>query len=81
MSADTEAWVADGELYVPDAAKLCADVGAVYLTIIDGTPYAGIPGKGEQPLADLVAEMGKPKIEHESGGKVATIKPASRRTE
>jgi len=81
MSADTEAWVADGELYVPDAAKLCADLGAVYLTIIDGTPYAGVPGKGELPLADLVAEMGRAKVENESGGNVATLKPAPRRTD
>jgi hypothetical protein len=79
MSADIEAWVADGELYLPDAPKLCADLGAVYLTIIDGTPYAGIPGKGELPLADLIAAMGKP--EAEKAGNVTTLKPAPRRTD
>jgi hypothetical protein len=79
MSAETEAWVSDGELYLPDAPKLCADLGAVYLTIIDGTPYAGIPGKGELALADLVAEMGKPAAE--KAGNVTTLKPASRRTD
>ena len=80
MSADAEAWVADGELYLPNAPQLCADLGAVYLTIIDGSPYAGIPGKGELPLADLVAEMGKPTAEP-AVGNVTTLKPASRRTD
>ena len=76
MTAETEAWVSDGELYLPDAEKLCRDIGAVYLTIIEGTPYAGIPGKGELPLADIVAEIGKPVAERGTGGKLASIKPS-----
>lgn len=80
MSADNEAWVSDGELYLPDAAKLCVELGAVYLTILDGTPYAGIPGKGELPLADLVADMGKPAAQ-KAGDNITTLKPAPRRTD
>ncbi len=53
-----EVWIADGEAWFPDAPALCARLGADYLTHSDGELYAGLKGKGEVALADLLAAEG-----------------------
>lgn len=55
----TETWIRDDETWLPDANALCKQLGAVYISRSDGDLYAGIPGRGEVPLADLVAGIGK----------------------
>jgi hypothetical protein len=54
-----ETWIREDESWLLDAKALCAQIGAVYITRFDGDLYAGIPGRGEVPLADLMAEIGK----------------------
>ena len=54
-----ETWIREDESWIRDAGSLCEQIGALYITRSDGELYAGIPGRGEVPLADLVAEIGK----------------------
>lgn len=54
-----ETWIREDESWLIDAKALCGQIGALYITRSDGELYAGIPGRGEVPLADLVAEIGK----------------------
>ena len=55
----TETWIRDDESWIRNADGLCEQIGALYITRTDGELYAGIPGRGEIPLADLIADIGK----------------------
>ena len=55
----TETWIREEESWILDAKELCRQTGALYITRCDGELYAGVAGRGEVALADLVAEIGK----------------------
>lgn len=75
MTDTADTWLAEGEVWMPDAHALCARHNIAYLNLYDGNLYAGIPGRGEVPLAELLAQEGRPEVER---GTVATFKPAPR---
>lgn len=80
MSAETEVFLPEGEAYIPNADALCARYGGLYVYRLEGgAMLMGIPGKGEVSVDSLLMDDGKPQVE--TGGKVATIKPAPRRTD
>jgi len=52
-----EVWIRSGETWFANAQALCKRIGADYLSQTeDGDLYAGISGKGEVPLATLLAD-------------------------
>lgn len=54
-----EVWIRDGETWFADARALCRRIGAEYISQTEGGDiFVGIPGKGEVPLANLLAEEG-----------------------
>ena len=55
----TEVFIRGDESWIADSKALLTQLGALYITRTDGELYAGIPGRGEVALADLVAEIGK----------------------
>jgi hypothetical protein len=55
----SETWIREDETYIPDAAALCAQIGALYITRYDGDLYAGIIGQGEVAVANVLAELGE----------------------
>ena len=54
-----EVFIREDAAWIPDGKALCAQVGAVYIYFSEGDLYAGIPGRGDVALADLIAEIGK----------------------
>jgi hypothetical protein len=80
MSEETEVFLREGEAWIADGEALCARYGGLYVYRLEGgAMLMGIPGKGEVSVDSLLMDEGKPEVEN--GGKVATIKPAPRRTD
>jgi hypothetical protein len=73
--------VADGEFWFPNAAALCERHGLVCLNVYDGHAYGLLLDGSEVLLSEILAKDGRPKVETSGDGKVATIKPAPRRTD
>ena len=67
-----ELWLSEGEAWFPDAAALCARLGADYIVNVEGELYAGIAGKGEVLLADVIKA---PRDKKSTESKVVQIKP------
>jgi hypothetical protein len=54
-----EVFIREDEAWIPDGKALCEKVGALYIYFSEGDLYAGIAGRGDVALADLIAEIGK----------------------
>jgi len=54
-----EVFIRENESWIRDGKALCEKVGALYIYFSEGDLYAGIPGRGDVALADLIAEIGK----------------------
>ena len=65
-----EVFIRDDESWIPNGDALKTLLGALYITRSDGDLYAGIIGRGEVPVADLLKEMGAP-----SKPALASVKP------
>lgn len=59
---ETEVFVRDGGAWFPNAFALCKRLGLEYLSHYNGSIYAGLPGRGECKLSDVLAAEGKPNL-------------------
>jgi len=59
---ETEVFVREGEAWFANAFALAKRLKIESLTLLDGTVYACVSGKGEVKLGDLLAAEGKADI-------------------
>lgn len=57
---NSEVFIHGGEAWIPNGEALVKAIGALYINRSEGDLYAGIIGRGEVPVADLLKEMGEP---------------------
>ena len=62
--------IRDGEVRVPDGPALVAKTGASYLYFSEGDLWAGIAGRGDFTVRDLLAEGAE-----SARPKLASVKP------
>jgi hypothetical protein len=67
-----EVFIREGEAWIPDGAALARRVGAAYMYFSDGELYAGIPGRGDYLVRDVLAE--KPESTKPALASVQSIK-------
>lgn len=65
-----ETWIRDGEVWIPDGPALATKLGASYLYFSEGDLWAGIAGRGDYPVRDLLAEGAE-----SARPKLASVKP------
>lgn len=66
----TEVFIRDGEAWIPDGPALRSKLGAVYVYFTEGDLWAGVPGRGELLVRDLLGESEEPERP-----KLASVKP------
>ena len=66
----TEVFIRDSEAWIPEGRALCEKLGAAYMYFTDGDLWAGIPGRGELLVRDLLGESPGP-----DRPKLASVKP------
>jgi len=55
-----EVFIRDSEAWIPGGQALCERLGAAYMYFTDGDLWAGIPGRGELLVRDLLGESSEP---------------------
>jgi len=58
---DGEAWLSEGDFYIPDVVVFMEKVNAIALYHYDGVPQAVIPGQGVVSLHKLLSETSRPR--------------------
>lgn len=51
-----EVFIREGAVWIPEGAALARKIGAAYMYFADGELYAGIPGRGDYFVRDVLAE-------------------------